>query len=225
LTLRLPSSASRALLEQQVQKYHSQVGEVVPYLTSRGLNQQAIDRFKIGYTGDTDNYSTRNRLAIPYLTPAGPWHIKYRCIEQHDCKEAKCKKYTYEGGQQQHMYNAAVLLDAERVVLVEGELDAISVSQCGVPAVAYPGAQTFRSNKHWRFCFDSCDEIIIVADGDPPDDKGMGVGEREATEVARTLRDSVPGDVDVVVLPQGHDSNSLIQQEGYEDFLLRINWL
>jgi DNA primase len=223
--MRLPSPDARRLLGSQIEKYHRQVGEVEAYLTSRGISRQSINRFKLGYTGNTDNYSTRNRLAIPYLTPAGPWHIKYRCIEDHDCKEAKCKKYTYEGGQQQHMYNASVLLDAERVVLVEGELDAISVSQCGVPAVAYPGAQTFRSNKHWRFCFDSCDEIIVVADGDPPDEKGMGVGEREATEVARTLRDSVPGDVDVVVLPLGEDSNSLIQRDGYEEFLLRIGWL
>jgi DNA primase len=223
--MRLPSPDVRRSLEQQIVKYHSQVGEAAAYLTSRGINAQAIEKFQLGYTGNTDNYSTRNRLAIPYLTPAGPWHVKYRCISTHDCKTEKCKKYTYEGGQQQHMFNASVLLDAERVVLVEGELDAVSVSQCGVPAVAYPGAQTFRANKHWRYCFDSCDEIIIVADGDPPDDKGLGVGEREANEVARSLRDSVPGDVHVIVLPDGEDSNSFINEHGYEEYLLTIGWL
>lgn len=220
--MRVPSSELRNSLDSLVEKYHEQVDGAATYLTSRGISPYAIDKFKLGYTGEDGNY--KHRLAIPYLTPVGPWHIKYRCIRDHDCKVEGHGKYVYDSGTEQMLYNAQTLIAAERAVIVEGELDAISVEMAGVPAVAFPGADTWRKNRHWRWCFDSCDQVIVVADGDTPrEGKDKGVGEEAAISVADSLRTSLPDlDVRVVVMPLGHDANSLINELGQIEFLQLI---
>lgn len=208
-----------------VTKYHDQIqeGGAADYLTSRGISRRAIDRFQLGYTGEDSRY--RNRLAIPYLSPAGPWCIKYRCIEDHDCTNHG--KYVYDEGTEIHLFNAQTLLTADRVVIVEGEMDAISAEMAGVPAVAFPGVEMWKKNKHWRWLFDSVDEVTVVADGDAPKEgKTQGVGEIAGRSVADSLRTALPElDVRLVVMPVGHDSNSYLNSEGQMAFLDLIDWI
>lgn len=214
----MPSDSQRASLAAQVEEFHSQIegSGAARYLNERGISRRAIDRFKLGFDGE--------RLVIPYLTPKGPWHLKRRCI-QHD----KCEghpKYQNDDGSDLRLYNAQTLLAADRVVIVEGELDAISVEMAGVPAVAYPGAQSWKANKAWRWCFDSCEEVVVVADGDPPRDGKPSVGEEAGRTVAESLRSSLPDiEVRLVVMPEGMDSNSFIQEHGQLEYLERIGWL
>lgn len=222
----MPSPQQRHSLQAQVETYHANLtgpdgGEARAYLADRGLYQAAADRFRLGHTGENGDPKTANRLVIPYLTPAGPWHLKYRCLAEHDCKEAKHAKYIYDDGAEQHLYNASTLLTAERVAVVEGELDAVAVEMAGVPAVAYPGADTWKKNKHWRWAFDSCVEIVVIGDGDVPrEGKQVGVGEEAARSVADSLRSALPDvDVRVHVMPVGHDSNSFLHANGTLAFL------
>lgn len=228
----MPSAEQRRLLAALVAKYHENLiadpdGGAAAYLAERGITRRAIDRFQLGYSGDTGSYKNADRLAIPYLSPAGPWHVKYRCIADHNCKDLGHGKYIYDDGAEQHLFNAQTLLTAERVVVVEGELDAVSVEAAGVPAVAYPGAETWKKNRHWRWCFDSVTEVIVVGDGDTPrEGKEVGVGEEAAKAVADTLRQSLPDiDVRMVVMPLGHDANSFINTYGQVDFLAEIGAL
>lgn len=225
--MRVPSSEHRSSLEVQAEMYHQQVDGLGAYLTDRGIYRSAIDRFKLGFTGDTEDFRIRNRLTIPYASAAGYWCIKYRCIEDHNCKELGHGKYINDDGAPTCMFNAQALLRADRAVLTEGELDAIAVSMLGVPAVGYPGVDTWRANRHWRWCFDSLEEVIVVADGDEPrEGKRYGVGEEAARSVADSLRTALPDlTVRTVVLPVPHDSNSLINQEGDIAFLERIGWI
>jgi DNA primase len=229
----VPSVEQRNSLAELVAKYHDQIRDsgAETYLTDRGINRRAIEKFQLGYTGDTGDRVTSDRLAIPYLTPAGPWQIKYRCLGGHDgsCKDNRHGKYVYDDGAQQMLFNAQTLLTTDRVVVVEGELDAVSVEMAGAPCVAFPGADTWKKNRHWRWCFDSLDEVIFVADGDDPAknprDNGMGVGEEAARQAADTLRNSLPDlDVQVCVMPPGHDSNSYIVENGSLDYLEQIGW-
>ena len=211
MTFRPPSHEQKQSQAALVEKYHGQIAEggVQDYLTSRGITRRAIDRFKLGSDG--------TRLVIPYLTPAGPWQFKYRCVKDHNCKDEHGGKYAYDDGAQQLLYNTQTLLTADRVVIVEGELDAISVEMAGAPAVAYPGVTNWQ--KWFAWCFDSVEEITVVADGDEP-------GEKAATSVADSLRSRLP-DVDVrrVVLPAGEDSNSFINNEGQLAYLERIGFI
>jgi DNA primase len=220
----MPSPGARRLLAELVNRYHGQVDGAATYLASRGINRAAIDRFQLGFTGDNGE-KTANRLTIPYLTPEGPWLIKYRCIANHNCKDIDHHaKYINDDGVDTYLFNAQVLRDAETVVLVEGEMDAVAVTMAGVPAVGYPGAQTWQKNRHWRWCFDSVDQLIIVADGDKPmKGKTTGVGQASAASIAADLRNSLAGiDVSIVEMPEGQDSNSYIHEHGMLDFLERI---
>lgn len=182
------------------------------YLASRGITPESIDRFKLGV--DPDN----NQLTIPYLSPAGPWLVKYRCLRDHDCKETGHARYFYDTGAGHHLYNASALLTADVAVVVEGELDAVTVTQVGLTAVAYPGTAAWKANPHWRWCFDSVDTIVVVADGDE-------AGRKAAAGVAESLRNSVNADVRTVILPDGEDSNSYLVNHGDYDYLERLELL
>lgn len=229
----MPSAAQRNSLAELVATYRDQMpgSGAEAYLTERGINRRGTEKFQLGYTGDTADRATSNRLAIPYLTPAGPWQMKYRCLEDHDgtCKDNRHGKYVYDDGAQQLLYNTQTLLAADRAVVVEGEIDAISVEMAGAPCVAYPGAETWRKNRHWAWVFDSLDEVIFVADGDDPEknprETGMGVGEEAARQAADLLRNSLPDlEIQVHVMPVGHDSNSFINEYGPLDYLEQIGW-
>lgn len=232
----MPSAAQRTSLAELVSQYHANLtdgGAAARYLSERGLYRSAIDKFQLGYTGDTGDKAA-HRLAIPYLTPAGPWQIKYRCIQDHDCKDNGHVKYLNTDGSQQRLFNAQTLLTASRVAIVEGEIDAISIEMCGVPAVAYPGADSWKAHPYWSWCFDSLDEVVVIADGDPPEknprnkDKqpggegwiDIGVGEDSARRVVTALEQAIPDlDVRLEVMPLGHDTNSFINEFGDFEFL------
>jgi DNA primase len=127
-------------------------------------------------------------------------------------------KYSYDPGNQQHLYNAQTLIDADVVVVTEGELDAISVEQAGLPAVAYPGASTWQKMRHWPHCFDSVREVVVVADGDEP-------GVKAATTVTESLRRATAADVRLVLMPPGFDANAFLLAYSESDFLELLEWL
>lgn len=191
---------------------HRNVSSAKAYLDSRGITDESVEKFQLGVD------PASGRLTIPYLTPAGPWMLKYRCLEPHDCKELGHGKYMYDPGATIHMFNASSLITAQLAVIVEGEIDAITVDQLGLNVVAYPGTAMWKANPHWRWCFDSVDDIVVVADGDDP-------GRKAATAVAESLRTAVAGDVRVVFLPGDEDSNSYIATFGDVDYLERLDLL
>jgi DNA primase len=208
--LRMLSPAARASLESKVTEAEANLAGALPYLESRGITEDTARRFRLGYLD--------GKLVIPYLSPAGPWHCKYRCISDHNCKDVGHGKYTYDSGAEHHLYNAQTLLTATGVIVTEGEIDAITAEQHDLPAVAYPGAETWAKYKFWRWCFDSVDEIVVVGDGDEP-------GRKAATSVSDSLRSSVTADVRMVVLPDGEDTNSFITKYGSGEYLAEIEWL
>lgn len=210
--MKLPSNAARNSLESRVTAYQANLDGAIPYLTSRGISRETAERFRFGVNPDN------NRLVIPYLSPAGPWTLKFRCILHDDCKPIHKDKYIYEPGSDIHLYNASTLLHAERVLVTEGEIDAVTAEQIGLHAVAYPGAEMWGKHKYWRWCFDSVDEVVVVGDGDD-------AGRKAAGTVTDSLRNSIHADVRAVVLPPGEDTNSFINNYGEYDFLAEIGWL
>ena len=214
--MRIPKAAHREALSELVTGYQERLagpdgGNCRQYLEQRSIGQWAIDKFQLGFDGE--------RLVIPYLTPTGPWQLKRRCIAAHDCKDTSHPKYIYDDGAAPHLFNAQTLRTAETVALVEGEMDAVSVEACGVAAVGYPGAQTWKSNRHWVWAFDSCKDVIVVADGDE-------VGISAAKTVAESLRLNLPHvDVRMVAMPAGADANSYITSEGDFAFMEKIGAL
>jgi len=170
-------------------------------------------RYRLGLVADPapGHEAMVGRVSIPYLTPAGPVAIKFRCVAHADCKAVKCPKYLTDDDSGNHLYNARAVLAAKHTVAIcEGEFDAMVVSGlAGVPAVGYPGADTWARNDHWPRVFAGLD-VVVVADGDPP-------GIKAARAVAKSLDTAR-----VVVCPPGDDSTSLIVREGPDDFRARL---
>ncbi|RKN35967.1 topoisomerase [Streptomyces hoynatensis] len=127
----------------------------------------------------------RGRLAIPYLTPAGPVALNFRCIRQHDCKAVNCRKYLKPEGEEGHLYNVAALkADSDFLVVTEGEIDTISWTMAGVPAVGLSGVKAWKP--HFRLALDDFPIIYSAADAD---DAGKGLTSLLVREVgARPIR-------------------------------------
>lgn len=184
------------------------------YLTERGLHPELVARrYRLGYVDEPapGHEMMKGRLSIPYLTPAGPVDIKFRCIDDHDCKAEKCPKYLGIEGGGGWLYNArAVLAAKDCVVITEGEIDAMSVSAiAGIPAVGYPGTSTWQKSKHWPRVFAGLD-VVVVADGDKP-----------GRDAARLVAKSMEG-ARIAVMPEGEDSNSFLTQFGPDAFRERV---
>lgn len=158
----------------------------------------------------------QGRMVIPYLTTSGSvLAFKFRCLRRHDCKEAKCPKYTNVAGLGSHLYNAHITArtKSDIIVICEGELDALVMSYVvGIPAVGVPGVKAWdKGGPSYEFILEDFSEVIIMADGDGP---GKEFAQMLATHP------SFAGRTRIVTMPDGHDVSSwLMHPDGGKDAL------
>lgn len=196
-------------LEQAVEAHYGNVASAKDYLTSRGITGAVAQKFRLGVVSSDSPPEHRQyagRLCIPYLSASGPIGVKYRCIREHDCKEAHCPKYLGLDEWPPLLFNSRDLLaDTGTLVVTEGELDAITISGIlGLPCVAYPGTESWRPYFNRAISTD-WERILVVADGDKP-----------GREAARSVARHFPGLARVWRCPDGEDANSLLLQYGAE---------
>ncbi len=190
-------------LALKANKYAKNLDErVLSYLDSRGITEQVARMFNLGTVPTGDDYA--GRLSIPYMVPHGGCvDIKYRALG-----DEGSSKYLKEPGVGLHLFNTQVLKDASICVLTEGVQ-----AYCGIPAVAYPGTNSWMSEKNdfWPLCFEGIRKVIVIADGDAP-------GRIAAQKVADTIGWSAR----VVDLGDGIDANEFIASRGEAAFRERI---
>jgi DNA primase len=173
------------------------------YLEKRGILDGA-ERFQLGYVvepvaGHEDRL--KHHLSIPYITEAGVVGFKFRRIDDGD------PKYMIPTGQKHHLYNVGAILHAVReVLIVEGEIDAISATLAGHPAVAVAGVNAWKP--YFSRCFDGIGRVIIATDNDVKED-----GSNPGQDLARRLQDAIPQAIRVS-LPPDSDINSIIVRQG-----------
>jgi len=204
-TLKLPSPKRRALLDQATEEYNESLALALNYLTSRGLDEETAQRWKLGYVLDPlpGHERFKGYLSVPYLTKAGTVAMKFRCIRDHQCEGHG--KYDGEKGQGTFLFGAmSFWVDSPFICLVEGELDAISCSIAGLPAVGVPGGSQWRT--HWQFCFEGYDEVIALQDGFKEGDKARDTFASNVTSRLHNVR--------VVEFAAGEDSNSFLVEHG-----------
>lgn len=208
---KLSSSALRSL-EKRTAEYHRQLftpegAGLLEYLTAgRGLSMDTIARFRLGCVVDPDVYDeqARGMLSIPYLRPAGPVGLRFRRPPgvEHG------PKYWQPPGSVSGMFNTEPIIHGgEWCVVCEGEFDAIMATQCGLPAVGVPGVSNWKD--HYVPMFAGFERVMILADND---DKGQG------REFAEAVARKVPGPI-VRLMPQGHDVNSFVLEQGPQALL------
>jgi len=184
------------------------------YLEKRGILDGA-ERFKLGYVVDPapgHEDRLKHHLSIPYITESGVVGFKFRRIDDGD------PKYMIPTGQKHHLYNVSAILHAvHEVLIVEGEIDAISATLAGHPAVAVAGVNAWKP--HFSRCFDGIGRVVIATDNDVKED-----GSNPGQELARRLSDAIPQAIRVS-LPPDSDINSIIVSQGAQALTKLINAL
>jgi DNA primase len=204
------SAAQRKFFEQAATQYQSDLAAdtaAQAYLTTRGLGPDAAATFRLGAVQRPlpGHEQYRGRLAIPYLTPAGVVNLRFRCAEAHECEGHP--KYLSAEGAGTNLFNVLDLKkDSPFICVAEGEIDTMSLSLAGLPAVGVPGVDTWQ--KHFSRCLEDFEVIYAFGDGDKAGGKFSNFLARETR--ARPIR-----------MPAGEDCNSLYVQGG-ADALQRL---
>lgn len=136
------------------------------------------------------------RLAIPYIGPRGNvYGMRFRVLDDSE------PKYLGMPGLETRLYNLRALARADDLIVIcEGELDALSCSAAGVPAVGVPGVENWKTHHHRLF--DGIERIFIAADADT---------------AGKKMRDRLLGEIpwaQPVTLDPGTDMNDLLRKEG-----------
>lgn len=201
-------TATTNLLEQATARYQSTVSGALPYLAARGIDPAVAAAERLGVVSEPEpgHEDFQGRLSIPYLTRAGVVNLKFRCIEDHDCKQSGHPKYLgLSGGEgKPRLYNVEAFFARSSVIgIAEGEFDALVLSHyAGLPTVGCPGVSTWQS--HFPRCFQGYDLTLIFADGDDP-------GRQWARMIQKQVHPSR-----VIPMPDGMDVNTVYLTEGVD---------
>ncbi len=197
------SSSVRESLERATRSYETFRPMADTYLEGRGLDLGLAATFRLGVVVEPEigHEMYAGRLSIPYLTKAGVVNMKFRCMDQHVCKEVGCPKYLGLS-QNTNIYNTlAFFRESPVIAICEGEIDALVLDGLvGVPAVSVPGVRNWKP--HYDRCFTDYERVLVFADGD---DQGKQLGQR--------LKDALDG-VTVIQMPDGADVNTVYLAEG-----------
>lgn len=185
------------------------------YLQARGLVGPEASQFGLGFVAEPLPGHSRyaGMLAIPYIrrTALGETlvvSLRFRCIIDHEHRGHG--KYQTMPGDRPRLYNTVALqLPGSSIAITEGEVDAISATLAGVPAVGVPGVQSWK--KFFAEPFLGYTDVLVLADGDEP-----------GLEFARAVAQQIPA-ARVVPMPPGYDVNSLVVKLGKEELHRRTN--
>lgn len=204
------SASQRAMLEQATMQYMEAIDLASEYLGRRGITPEVAATAALGVVTDPilGHESYRGRLAIPYLTESGPINMTFRCIQNHNCKAAEHPKYMKLKGSDTNLYNVQAYYDAhDYIVITEGEIDALTLSMAGIPAIGVAGAESWK--QHWNLIFLDFQRVFVFSDGD---DAGQKFAEKVVSEI-RAIN---------IPMPNGMDVNDVYLADGPEALLGRI---
>lgn len=183
----------------------------VAWFATRGIPESAL--LDKGVTASNEYCpvceSEVGNVLFPYYVDGTHINTKHRCGKKH---------FRMEKGAQRVLYNLDSCVGAESIVIVEGEIDALSVHVAGIPnVVSVPdGAPAPNANSYSsKFTFleaaesilESVRRIVIATDADAP-------GQKLMDELARRFG---PERCSRVVWPTGiKDANECLMEVGPE---------
>lgn len=207
---------SRRFLERAWETYAPHLGEAEEFLAARGIDPQFAVTAGLGVVRDAlpGHEDSEGYLAIPYLTPAGPVNFNFRCMQDHNCKEIPYHhKYNKRAGSGTNMYGVRSIEWArEWIVVCEGEIDALTWQQIGIPALGIPGAKNWKP--HWANLLEDFSRVYLAEDGDEAGEKlWLTLTEKVDQSTTALVR---------VKMPDGEDSNSMYLKQGKDYLIGRI---
>jgi len=204
--MRMPSAKQLRSLEKAVTKYAGSLSLATSYLQGRGIGEETARAWRLGVVASPEpgHETAVGRLCIPYVNRVGVIALKFRCMQDHNCKAEGCVKYTQPMGQEVYLFNVlAADGDGETIHITEGELDCVVLSEVlAEPVVGVPGVNNWKPHAHWHF--KGWPRVLIWGDGD-----------QAGTDFARHLRKEI-ANAEIVPMPSRHDVTSLYLEAGAE---------
>ena len=161
----LAPAAKAGEIEKYIRRAHSSLkgSEGERYLLGRGLTPATLERFSAGF--DPRCYNKNSKRTVPSVVLPYPGAAYYvtRPLDSHDYDKPK----TADAGREPIFNAGALYSGAEAVFVVESQICAMSVEQCGGAAIAMGGCGE-------RRLLDLLQEkpttatLILALDNDPP---------------------------------------------------------
>ena len=188
--------------------------ELRDFMTSRGISEKTYKNFNV--TTDIRWFSKNEgeQLAVGFVYGSSeePSAVKWRAL--------KDKAFTQSGAAQTFygLENLPEEMTDNPLVICEGELDALSFAEAGIPALSVPNGAPAKFSRHddgvkynylWesRQLLESCQNIILATDHDGPGDilkqelaRRIGLGKCYEVRFSTELKDA-----NAVLCAQGPD--------------------
>jgi DNA primase len=159
-------------------------GTALDWLRGRGLTDDTIRAAQLGFNGD-DKYQSPETwgrpadakriwlprgIVIPWLVDGGLWRVN---IRRPLPKGSDDVKYIGPAGSSNALYGAEALSITKPAVLLEGEIDALSVQQCaGVLITAVATGSTGGARRtRWIAALALSPLVLVMFDSDKPGDE------------------------------------------------------
>lgn len=153
--------------------------KVLEWFQKRNINQETLLKMQIAEKHEYMPQVESERLVVcfPYLRDNRVVNVKYRTSDKHFkmYKDAELIFYNLDG-----------IKDQDEVLIVEGEIDALTMIQLGftntvsVPNGANKGTNNLQYLDNCYHLFDSVKHVVIATDNDEP-------GQKLAEELARRI--------------------------------------
>lgn len=232
---------------QQALFEHPQAQQAREFLRHRGLNQTALTEFEIGFAPpewknlpSEFNPDTLKQLGLLVEKEDGKQYHRFRNRIMFPIRDRRGRVVGFGGRvldqstpkylnspetaifQKGHeIYGLHQTLQAndrlKRLLIVEGYMDVISLSRHGVSySVATLG--TASSREQYELLFRYCKQLVLCFDGDQAGQTAAWRAIKILLQIIRAERE-----IRIMQLPTGHDPDTMIQEQGREDFSTQID--
>lgn len=146
--------------------YHGDLpDEKRQYYRDRGITDESIDRFLLGYGVPPGRQEPR--FAVPVIEGSTLINVKFRRDPEHEPEDA-VKYVGVTGHNQPHLWGVSGLKQAKAAIIVGGELDRIMVYQELYPRVhpltSTGGENTWRPE--WTAALETVEKLYVALDSD-----------------------------------------------------------
>lgn len=207
-SLRPENAQMRQGLLLAVTKFEEDFAEspAAAYLEDRGIGAKTARAHRIGYVSPDDPVEGWERFAgricFPYLNfEKQPTWAKFRATP--GMGDVKAKYAQQEGGRARLFNVQALSAPGDTLCLAEGEMDVVTLTALGLPAVGVPGATQWKP--YMSRCLDGYRRVVLFYDDD---DAGRGL--------VKSIRSKMP-DVIPVAAPGGFKDIGEAYENGYGD--------
>jgi DNA primase len=196
--------------------------QAIEYLKQRGMTGETAKRFRVGYAPMTGHDRFRGRVIFPIRDQRGriigfggrvlqaDQMPKYLNSPESPVFQKSKELYGLYEAQQ-------ACRNFDRILVVEGYMDVIMLSQHNIPyAVATMGTAT--SALHIQRLAGLTSEIVFCFDGD---NAGRTAAWRALENALPMLKEGLQ--IRFLLLPEKEDPDSLVQKEGAEGFISRLD--